>query len=59
MDGVLFFDGKCGMCTRARNALLRMNRTGRLRTEPLQKPGTAERLGGEPERMGDTVWWHE
>ncbi|WP_285028797.1 DUF393 domain-containing protein [Mycolicibacterium sp. lyk4-40-TYG-92] len=57
MDGVLFFDGKCGMCTRARNQLLRMNRTGRLRTEPLQKPGTAERLGVAPEHLMESVWW--
>lgn len=57
MDGVLFFDGKCGMCTRARNRLLRLNRTGRLRTEPLQKPGTAERLGVAPEHLMESVWW--
>jgi predicted DCC family thiol-disulfide oxidoreductase YuxK len=57
MDGVLFFDGKCGMCTRARNGLLRLNRTGRLRTETLQKPGTAERLGVPPEQLMQSSWW--
>jgi predicted DCC family thiol-disulfide oxidoreductase YuxK len=57
MDGVLFFDGRCGMCTRARNRLLRLNRTGRLRTEPLQKPGTAELLDVDPEQLMKSAWW--
>lgn len=57
MDGVLFFDGRCGMCTRARNRLLRLNRTGRLRTEPMQKPGTAELLGVDAERLLTSAWW--
>jgi predicted DCC family thiol-disulfide oxidoreductase YuxK len=46
MDGVLIFDGKCGMCTRVRNGLLRFNKTGRLRTEPMQKPGVP--VGRDP-----------
>jgi predicted DCC family thiol-disulfide oxidoreductase YuxK len=57
MDGVLIFDGKCGICTRARNGLLRLNRTGRLRTEPMQKPGTSERVGVPRERLLESVWW--
>jgi predicted DCC family thiol-disulfide oxidoreductase YuxK len=57
MDGVLFFDGRCGMCTRARNRLLRLNRTGRLHTEPMQKPGTAELLGVEDEQLMKSSWW--
>ena len=57
MDGVLIFDGKCGMCTRVRNGLLRLNRTGRLRTEPMQKPGVSERVGVATERLPDSVWW--
>ena len=57
MDGVLVFDGKCGMCTRVRNGLLRLNRTGRLRTEPMQKPGIPERVGVGPERLPESVWW--
>ena len=57
MDGVLIFDGKCGMCTRARNGLLRLNRTGRLRTEPMQKPGISERLGLAAERLPESSWW--
>jgi predicted DCC family thiol-disulfide oxidoreductase YuxK len=57
MDGVLIFDGKCGMCTRVRNGLLRLNRTGRLRTEPMQKPGVSERVGVSTERLLDSVWW--
>lgn len=57
MDGVLIFDGKCGVCTRARNGLLRLNRTGRLRTEPMQKQGVSERLGIAPERLLESSWW--
>lgn len=45
------------MCTRARNRLLRMNRTARLRTEPLQKPGTAELLEVDPEQLMKSAWW--
>ena len=57
MAGVLFFDGACGMCTRARDFLLTFNRTGDLRTEPLQGAGAAERLGIAPERLLDSVRW--
>jgi predicted DCC family thiol-disulfide oxidoreductase YuxK len=57
MDGVLIFDGNCGMCTRVRDGLLRVNRTGRLRTEPMQKPGTPERLGIEAHRLPESSWW--
>ncbi len=57
MTGVLFFDGACGMCTRSRDFLLRLNRTGNLRTEPLQSPGTAERLGVSPDRLMESIWW--
>lgn len=57
MDGVLIFDGMCGVCTRARNLLLRLNRTGRLRTEPMQKPGVSERLGIATERLPESSWW--
>jgi predicted DCC family thiol-disulfide oxidoreductase YuxK len=57
MDGVLIFDGNCGMCTRARNGLLRLNRTGRLRTEPMQEPGMSERLGIEARRLPESSWW--
>ncbi|MGH3675197.1 MAG: thiol-disulfide oxidoreductase DCC family protein [Mycobacterium sp.] len=57
MNGVLFFDGACGMCTRARNFLVKLNRTGDLQTEPHQRAGTAERLGIPAERLGESVWW--
>ncbi|HEX7428781.1 MAG TPA: DUF393 domain-containing protein [Mycobacterium sp.] len=57
MSGVLFFDGACGMCTRSRNFLVRLDRTGDLHTEPLQRSGTAERLGIPAERLFDSVWW--
>ena len=45
MTGTLYFDGACGMCTRSRNFLVRLDRTGALDTAPIQAPGTAERLG--------------
>jgi predicted DCC family thiol-disulfide oxidoreductase YuxK len=57
MNGTLFFDGACGMCTRSRNFLLKLNRTGDLRTEPLQSPGLAERLGISPDSLMSRVWW--
>jgi predicted DCC family thiol-disulfide oxidoreductase YuxK len=57
MTGVLFFDGACGMCTRSRDFLLRLDRTGDLQTEPLQRAGTAERLGVSPEQLMAQVWW--
>ena len=57
MSGVLFFDGACGMCTRSRDLLLKLNRTGDLKTEPLQRPGTAERLGIPADRLMESVWW--
>ncbi|GFG48717.1 thiol-disulfide oxidoreductase [Mycolicibacterium agri] len=55
--GVLFFDGACGMCTRSRDLLLKLDRTGELQTAPLQQPGTAERLGFAPEHLMDSVRW--
>jgi predicted DCC family thiol-disulfide oxidoreductase YuxK len=55
--GTLFFDGACGMCTRSRDLLLSWNRTGNVQTEPLQSPGTAERLGIAPARLLESVRW--
>src|ERR1700761_2664944 len=55
--GILFFDGACGMCTRSRNLLLKFDRTGNLRTEPLQSPAVAERLGIAPRPLLATVRW--
>jgi predicted DCC family thiol-disulfide oxidoreductase YuxK len=57
MSGILFFDGACGMCTRSRNFLVRLDRTGDLQTEPLQRPGTAGRLGVPASRVLESVWW--
>ena len=59
MSGTLFFDGKCGMCTRSRNFLLKLNRTGDLHTEPLQTPGTAARLGIADSALMDAVRWQD
>jgi predicted DCC family thiol-disulfide oxidoreductase YuxK len=55
--GILFFDGACGMCTRSRDLLLKMDRTGNLHTEPLQSPGTAKRLGIAPASLLESVRW--
>ncbi|RDH79401.1 DUF393 domain-containing protein [Mycolicibacterium moriokaense] len=57
MSGVLFFDGVCGMCTRSRNFLLRLDRTGDLQTEPLQAAGVVDRLRIPPERLMEQLWW--
>ena len=56
-QGVLFFDGACGMCTRSRDFLVKLDRTGDLQTEPLQCAGTAERLGVSPEALMERIWW--
>lgn len=57
MRGILFFDGRCGMCTRAVGRLVRLNRTGRLRVEPFQTPGVAELLGVRDDDMSESAWW--
>jgi predicted DCC family thiol-disulfide oxidoreductase YuxK len=57
MSGVLFFDGACGMCTRARNFLVRHDRTGDVTTEPLQGPCVAERLGIPQDQLLDAMRW--
>ena len=57
MKGTLFFDGHCGMCTRSRDLLVKLDRTGAVRTEPLQRPGTAERLGIPESTLLDSVRW--
>jgi len=55
--GILFFDGACGMCTRSRDLLLKIDRTGDLRTEALQSSGAAERLGIAPTSLLESVRW--
>lgn len=45
------------MCTRSRDFLLKFNRTGDLRTEPLQAPGTVEQLRISPDQLMEQVWW--
>lgn len=57
MSGTLFFDGKCGMCTRSRDLLLKFNRTGELATEPLQGDGVAAKLRVPQDRLLDAVRW--
>lgn len=55
--GTLFFDGACGMCTRSRDLLLRLDRTGDLKTETLQSPGAAQRLAIAPASLLESVRW--
>lgn len=57
MSGTLFFDGQCGMCTRSRDFLLKLNCTGELRTEPLQGAGVAERLDIPASQLLESVRW--
>lgn len=57
MTGVLYFDGVCGMCTRAVTALARRDRTGALRIRPFQESGTAELLGLTDAEMRRSSWW--
>ncbi|WP_232375527.1 thiol-disulfide oxidoreductase DCC family protein [Mycolicibacterium baixiangningiae] len=45
------------MCTRCRNLLLKANRTGELKTEPLQAAGAADRLGLPASQLLDAVRW--
>lgn len=54
---MLFFDGRCGMCTRSRNLLLKFDRTGDLRTEPLQADDAARRLGIPESQRLDAARW--
>jgi predicted DCC family thiol-disulfide oxidoreductase YuxK len=57
MRGVLAFDGRCGMCTRAVGRLVRLDRTGDLQVEPFQTPWIADRLGLRDERFSESAWW--
>ncbi|SEH77815.1 Predicted thiol-disulfide oxidoreductase YuxK, DCC family [Mycolicibacterium rutilum] len=57
MAGTLYFDGNCGMCTRAVYFIQNLDRTGALRTAPLQGDGVAERLGVAPARILDAARW--
>jgi len=57
VNGTLIFDGKCGMCTRSRDLVVRMDRHGRVAAVPLQRPGTAEWLGVTPQALAESAWW--
>jgi predicted DCC family thiol-disulfide oxidoreductase YuxK len=57
VPNILFFDGACGMCTRSVQLLYRIDRTGTLQSEPLQSPGTAERLGISSSELLHSVRW--
>lgn len=57
MNGILAFDGSCGMCTRAARRLVRLDRTGQLRVEPFQVPWIADRLRACDDRFAESAWW--
>ena len=57
MNGILFFDGACGMCTRMVYFLVEHDRTGNVETEPLQSPKVAERLGIPDHQLLDAMRW--
>jgi predicted DCC family thiol-disulfide oxidoreductase YuxK len=57
VPNILFFDGACGMCTRSVELLNKLNRTGKLQSEPLQSPGAAQRLGISSSDLLDSVRW--
>lgn len=57
MAGTLYFDGNCGMCTRAVYFILKLNRTGDLRTATLQSDGAPERLGVPSSRILESSRW--
>lgn len=59
MAGTLFFDGNCGMCTRAVYFILKLNRSGNLRTAPLQGEGIAEQLGVPESQLLDAARWRD
>ena len=45
------------MCTRAAERLARLDRTGRIRIEPFQAAGMADRLGVPGDRPPASVYW--
>jgi predicted DCC family thiol-disulfide oxidoreductase YuxK len=57
MAGTLFFDGNCGMCTRAVYFVQRYDRTGELRIETLQSTGAANRLGVPESQILESAKW--
>jgi predicted DCC family thiol-disulfide oxidoreductase YuxK len=57
MPNILFFDGACGMCTRSVELLNKLDRTGKLHSEPLQRPGSAQRLGISSAELLESVRW--
>ncbi|WP_326546558.1 DUF393 domain-containing protein [Mycolicibacterium sp. ND9-15] len=59
MAGTLFFDGNCGMCTRAVYFIVKLNRTKKLGTATLQSDGVAERLGIPESQILDAARWHD
>ena len=45
------------MCTRSKDLLLKFDRTGNIRTEPLQSPGTAATAGHHADKPAGSVRW--
>jgi len=57
MSGTLYFDGRCGMCTRSAYFARRLDRTGGVELAPLQGDGVAEKLGVPESQLLDSVRW--
>lgn len=52
----LIFDGRCGFCTRSVGWVNRLDRHGRVRCHPAQRPGVLERFGLTPSQADESVW---
>lgn len=48
---IVFYDGWCPLCNRARRRLARLDWLGRLRFVSIRDPGAARRAGVAPERL--------
>jgi len=52
----LIFDGRCGFCTRSVRLLRALDRHGRVKAVPYQKPGTPEEHGLSLARCEAAIW---
>lgn len=52
----LIFDGRCGFCTRSVRLLRSLDRAGRVRAVPYQRPGTPEEHGLSLAQCEAAIW---
>lgn len=52
----LVFDGGCGFCTRCVDWIVRLDRRGRVRLHPAQRPGVRERFALSEADVRDAAW---